>query len=138
MDFLCGWTLHEIVWPSSTLTQRTMYDCDRHSRRQPRVAVGARKHLGSPLPLRCATHLGVNLELLDAGHVAWRWFWSGTGSTRRKEKPIGKCSDAAELHRPGHTSHSLENYKQYGKRPPRVVAPFCNRDVRQAGQQIEV
>lgn len=27
MDFLCGCTLHEIVCPSSTLTQRTMYDC---------------------------------------------------------------------------------------------------------------
>ena len=26
MDFLCGWTLQEMVWPSSTLTHRTMYD----------------------------------------------------------------------------------------------------------------
>ena len=24
MDFLCGWILHEMVFPSSTLTQRTM------------------------------------------------------------------------------------------------------------------
>lgn len=24
MDFLCGWTLQEMVWPSSTLTHRTI------------------------------------------------------------------------------------------------------------------
>lgn len=29
MDFLCGWMLQEMVCPSSTLTQRTMYDCRR-------------------------------------------------------------------------------------------------------------
>lgn len=26
MDFLCGWTLHDRVSPSSTCTQRTIYD----------------------------------------------------------------------------------------------------------------
>lgn len=26
MDFLCGWTLHEIVWPDETLTHLTRYD----------------------------------------------------------------------------------------------------------------
>lgn len=32
IDFLCGWTLQDMVWPSSTLTHRTMYDCAASTR----------------------------------------------------------------------------------------------------------
>lgn len=39
MDFLCGWTLHDRVLPSSTLTQRTMYDWQWVSPRTPMVGL---------------------------------------------------------------------------------------------------
>lgn len=61
MDFLLGWTLHEMVLPSSTLTQRTMYDCSGNRVSRLRLARGGASHWR-------ATHLAMYLELLDAGH----------------------------------------------------------------------
>lgn len=66
MDFLCGWTLQEMVCPSSTLTQRTMYDWHKTCQ--------SVNHSPAPAPSRrdALTHLAVNLELLDARHDAVR------------------------------------------------------------------
>lgn len=75
MDFLCGWTLHEIVWPSSTLTHRTMYDCDRHSSVSLVLSGPPGSIWEKPRFFRRTTYLGVNLELLDTGHIGWRWSW---------------------------------------------------------------
>jgi len=76
MDFLCGCTLHEMVWPSSTLTHRTIYDWES------RVRLAIRTHkLTASCPRREhatgtgrgtdrveGSYLAVNLQLLDARH----------------------------------------------------------------------
>jgi hypothetical protein len=65
IDFLCGWTLHDIVCPSSTLTQRTIYDCGALAGF---CGGGAREG-----------YLAVYLELLHARHSwsvedSWSWW----------------------------------------------------------------
>lgn len=82
MDFLCGWTLHDNVCPSSTCTQRTIYDCQCLS--------------ASIWPLCCPRHGTMSdilcYELLDA---RWRP-WSCRRFRGSVKYEVGRCKTKDE------------------------------------------